>query len=156
MEQNKQSLDLRTLLLLMVEHEEMPWDTVMDLIAEEVNIPADQLKTVITNKSRGSGRNRMSFSEPSSAAVQPTPKPSPKDGANKKRTYSRWGDDRLDELVNRWNDGQKPGEIAREMGVSTQTVYQKISRLRKTRNDVQARTSRNPAFSGSGGKNKNN
>jgi hypothetical protein len=144
MEQTKQPLDLRTLFLLMIEHEEVPWDNIMDLIAEEVNIPSDQLKTTLAKKARSAGVSTRGRQD-----VEMDFKPSRDTGSNK-RTYSRWEDARLDELVQRWNDGQKPGQIAKDMGVSTQTVYQKISRLRKTRDDIQARKSRNPAFSSKG------
>lgn len=138
MEQDKQSLDLRTLLVLVAEYDEVPWDKIMNLIAEEVDVPAEKLKAALIDKA--------SATKSTSGSSRFAEKESSPEKAQSKRSYSRWGDDRLNELVNRWNKGEKPGQIAKEMGVSTQTVYQKISKLRKDRDDIKPRTSRNPAF----------
>lgn len=142
MEQTKHSLDLRTLLLLIVEHEDLPWDKVMELIADEVSVPTDQLKAAIAKHSE----REANLAAGKLASVQLVTKTQPELDEQKKRPYSRWERERLDELVVRWNSGQKPSVIAKEMQISTQTVYQKISQLRKSRGDVKIRYSRNPAF----------
>lgn len=134
MEQQRQHLDLRTLLVIMAE-EDVPMEKIVDLIANEVDVPSDKLHAIFSGVSRRQPQREITaFSRPEEKKT------------TGKRSYSHWEDKRLNELVERWNRGQKPGQIAKEMGVSTQTVYQKISRLRKERDDIQTRQSRNPAF----------
>jgi hypothetical protein len=144
MEQEKQHLDLRTLLVVMAENEQAPWEKIVELIADEVNVSSEKLKAVFSGASKTETRNTPTTTQ------ERAPKDSKESSASSesKRRYSRWGDARLNELVERWNKGQKPSQIANEMGVSTQTVYQKISYLRKERDDIANRKSRNPAFSG--------
>lgn len=152
MEHAKQPLDLRTLMLLVVEHD-VPWDNVMKLIAEEVNVPYERLKTVLTQQ-RGAAVRAEKIEPVSPIITERIQPPLSIIEESSKRSYSRWEEGRLDELIARWNDGQKPGQIAKEMGVSTQTVYQKISKLRKTRTDIKSRHSYNPAFASSKGREK--
>ena len=51
----------------------------------------------------------------------------------------KWDDDRLNDLVMRWNRGDKPSAIAKAMGCQTASVYQRIAALRKVRGDIQRR-----------------
>jgi hypothetical protein len=139
--QSKQPLDLRTLVLLMVEHEDqIPAEGVMSIIAEEVNVPLERLQVAITSVQ---GHKSILYKQGSLKQAEATSKASEDKPV---RHYSRWEQDRLDELVRRWNGGEKPSHIAKAMGVSTPTVYQKISHLRKTSDNIKIRHSKNPAF----------
>jgi hypothetical protein len=112
-------LDIRTLLLLLVEHE-MPRDKVLGLIATQCGIPTDKLIEAFTV--------RTLTAVPSS------------------KTYIRWDSQRIENLVSRWNQGERPSSIAKNLGCSTSVVYSKISMLRKTRSDINRRESHNPKF----------
>ena len=114
-----QPLDIKTLLLLVVEHE-LPRERIFSLIAREVNIPVDRLMDALTVHPQAPARTR-----------QPR---------------ARWTDARLNELAIRWNSGDRPSKIAEVMGCTTATVYHQIADLRKTRTDIQKR--KTPATSG--------
>jgi hypothetical protein len=113
-----QPLDIRTLMLLLVEHE-MPRDKVFALLAHECNVPVEKLVSAVT--------------------VVPVAPVAPV-------KYARWDDERINTLVALWNAGMRPSKIAAELETTTSTVYQKISQLRKVRSDINKRVARNSSF----------
>lgn len=117
---NHYNLDIRTLIVLLTENE-ISRDTVFGLLARECNVPVDKLIEAVT--------------------VKPA-KPEPE--KNDKRI--RWTPERIETLVDMWNKGIRPGEIARAFECNTQVIYQKISTLRRTRTDIKPRVSHNPFF----------
>lgn len=110
--QETTTLDIRTLLLVMME-EEVPRERIFNLIAREMNVPVDRLINALTTNTQN----------------------------EKKPKYTKWTEERLNELAVRWNNGEKPSYIAREMGINVQVVYQRIQALRKVRNDIKGRKS---------------
>lgn len=107
--QETTNLDLRTLLLVMME-DDVPRERIFSLIAKEMDVPVEQLVSALT--------------------ITP---------ADNSRQYHKWTEERLNELVERWNAGQKPSHIAREMGITVQVVYQRLTNLRKVRTDIKSR-----------------
>lgn len=112
------ALDIRTLLVLLSENE-MPRDRVFNLIARECNIPVDKLINAVTI-----------------APAVPM----------ERRKRMTWTPERVSALIELWNKDTKPSQIAEALGVTTQTVYQKISELRKINPNIKTRASHNPFF----------
>jgi hypothetical protein len=113
------TLDIRTLLVLLSENE-MPRDRVFNLLARECNIPVDKLINAVTVTPAVTDINR--------------------------RPRIQWTDEKIATLIDLWNKGERPGQIADKMNTTTQVVYQKISQLRKTNPTIKPRTSHNPFF----------
>lgn len=117
---NHYNLDIRTLIVLLTENE-ISRDTVFGLLARECNVPVDKLIEAVTIK-------------PSKATE------------TKVEKRVRWTPERIEQLVDMWNQGARPSDIAKAFDCNSQVIYQKISTLRRTRSDIKPRVSRNPFF----------
>jgi len=109
-ETNTQTLDIKTLIHLLME-EDMPHGRILSLIARECNLPEEKLMSAVT------GANKPETT----------------------RKNIAWSDEAANRLIALWNGGEKPSKIAAQFGCSTQTVYQRVRILRQTRTDVMKR-----------------
>lgn len=107
METNTNHMDIKTLIVLLVEHE-MDSSKMIELIATECGVSSERLANALSSVT-----------------------------TTKRRI--KWDDSRIEELVARWNRGEKPSAISRAMGIQTATVYQRIAALRKERSDIMRR-----------------
>lgn len=109
----EQPLDIKTLLHLMT-IDGMPHGHILRLISQQCNIPEERFIAAIT-----------------ATAMPPM---------EQSRKYLKWTPELTQDLLERWNNGDKPGHIAKSLGCSTQTVYQRVAMLRKHRTDVMFRS----------------